>query len=90
MVESVYAEAVMAELRRELADGHPLSGVDLNLVARRPDSDDILVRFLDGSNRVAEVHLTWRHAVESPPFPGATIYDSIDAWMAACASDPAA
>jgi len=54
------SDALMSELHRELAPGHALFGVPLNAIARRLDSDDVLVSLNDGSGRVALVHLTWR------------------------------
>ena len=51
-----------AELRRELSPGHPLYGLPLRAIGRRPDRDDALFAIRDGSGRVAQVHLTWLKA----------------------------
>jgi hypothetical protein len=56
-----------AELRLELKPGHPLYGLPLSTIGRRYDQDDVLFQVLDGSGRVAEVHLTWAGDCEKPP-----------------------
>lgn len=68
-------------LRREVAPGHPLHGVPAEAVGKRDPSDDVLFRLLDGSGRVAVVHLTWtRSPPERPPWPGTLLFDSAEAW----------
>jgi len=75
------SDALMSELHRELAPGHALFGVPLNAIARRLDSDDVLVSLNDGSGRVALVHLTWRGKPETDVgFPRTAIYSSIAAF----------
>ena len=70
-----------AELARDLDPGHPLFGVAVAAVALAPDSDDVLFRLLDGSGRLAVVHLTWRKGIEALPWPFTTIYDSDVDWL---------
>ena len=71
------------ELRRELSAGHPLSGLPVRTLARRQDCDDVLFAVEDGSGRVAVVHLTWTHTPpEQPPWPGTTVFPSLEAWAA--------
>ena len=71
--------ALEAELRRELAGGHPLFGMPAIAIARRQDQDDVLFALPDG--RVAEVHLTWRGQPEPDPrWPYTTIYQSVASW----------
>ena len=49
------------ELKKELAEGHPLAGLPVEVLARRDDRDDVLVGLDSGENgRIAEVHLTCR------------------------------
>ena len=68
-------------LRREVGRGHPLYGVPAEAIGKRDGTDDVLFRLLDGSGRVAEVHLTWtRNPPERPPWPGTAIFASFDEW----------
>jgi hypothetical protein len=56
------AAGLLAELRLELPAGHDLFDLDCTVVAKRVDSDDILVGTQDG--RFAVVHLTWKASTE--------------------------
>jgi hypothetical protein len=78
-----HADASLAKLLRELSPGHPLAGLPLRAIGRRPDRDDVLFAVEDGTGRVASVHLTWRAAPESLPCPVASLYDDISAWASA-------
>ena len=71
-----------AELHRELTPQHPLCGIPAAAVARRLDRDEVLFEHLDGSGRVAEMHLTWTGAPEQPPWPMTRTFDSIAVWAA--------
>jgi hypothetical protein len=71
-----------AELRRELKPGNPLFGLPVAAVARRYDQDDVLFELLDGSGRVAQVHLTWVGESERPPWPGTKLFESLTKWAA--------
>jgi hypothetical protein len=73
--------ALEAELRRELKAGHPLFGLPVAAIGRRYDQDDVLFEILDGSGRVAEVHLTWAGEREKPPWPGTVLFDSFAEWV---------
>lgn len=56
------ATAYEWELRAEVGVGHPLFGVAVAALGKRDGSDDVLFRVLDGSERLAVVHLTWPDA----------------------------
>ena len=75
--------AFEAELRREVKPGHPLFGAPVAAIARRYDQDDVLFELLDGSCRVAEVHLTWAGDRESPPWPGTALFGNLAEWAEA-------
>jgi hypothetical protein len=79
------AESVpfLAELLRELAQGHLLYGLPLRVVGQRVGTDDIFCLVEDGSGRVADVHLTWKRCADKPPWPSANLYKSWEAWVAA-------
>ena len=79
--------AFEAELRRELKPGHPLYGVPVGASGARYDQDDVLFELLDGSGRVAEVHLTWKGERESPPWPGTALFDTFAAWAESVRQD---
>ncbi|HYH78306.1 MAG TPA: hypothetical protein VEX86_00865, partial [Longimicrobium sp.] len=72
-------------LRREVAPGHPLHGVPVEAIGKRDASDDVLFRLLDGSGRVAMVHLTWTSSPpERPPWPATALFASLEEWAADC------
>jgi hypothetical protein len=69
------------ELRKEIGDRHPLAGMDVKVVARRDDQDDILVALDNGKNgRIAEVHLTWAGKGAGSDWPRTTIFESMGEW----------
>ncbi|WP_109125445.1 hypothetical protein [Dyella sp. C11] len=77
-------ESVALTLERQLAievpPGHVLYGVQAKLLARG-NGDDALFELMDGSGRVAGVHLTWGKSTERLPFPGTTVYGSLEEWV---------
>jgi hypothetical protein len=70
-------EAMLAELAKEMTDGHPLHGYAPTVRARCQACDDVVVQLAGG--RWALVHLTWSGKAETPPWPRTTFYDSLDA-----------
>ena len=74
------------ELNRELSPGHALHGMKLAARARRQDCDDVLYEFLDGSGRLAKVHLTYRKETD-PSRPLTTVYANGGQWQQAMAAD---
>jgi len=62
----------------ELSPGHPLHGKTYSMVARRWAQDDILV-VVDGHPGCASVHLTWKQAPESLPWPQTHWHESVAA-----------
>jgi hypothetical protein len=74
------AAAYESELRAELGAGHPLFGVPVAAVGKYDGSDDVLFRLLDGSGRVAMVHLTWARHPEPPPWPVTEFLPGIQAF----------
>ena len=79
-----FAAFFEAELRRELSDGHPLFGRPVAAIGKRDGTDDVLFRLLDGTGRVAVVHLTFSNRPESPPWPGCRIFPSLEIWASDC------
>jgi hypothetical protein len=72
------------ELRRELAPGHVLHGVNVTAIARRWRRDDILFQLQDG--RFAQVHLT-RRPETNPTWPDTQIYSTLKDWQAVPVED---
>jgi hypothetical protein len=73
------------ELARELAVGHPLFGLTIRALARHDDGDDVLFSILDGTYRVAVVHLTWiSNPPDRPPWPASQFYEDLDVWVRDC------
>jgi hypothetical protein len=70
------------ELRKELAEGHPLAGLPVEVLARRDDRDDVPVGLDSGENgRIAEVRLTWSGKKEADPrWPRTATFESIAEW----------
>ena len=77
------SQSFEAEFRRELAPGHLLYNVSVAAIAKRLGDDDVVLELRDGTMRVAEVHLTWRGACESLPWPTTAIFDSLNEWAEA-------
>lgn len=78
--DALQASAMERELKRELSLGHPLFGFDVTTLARRQDCDDVLFSLLDGTGRVALVHLTWRGMPEPFPSPYTTLFENLESW----------
>jgi hypothetical protein len=57
------AQILERELARELPEGHALKQIEVRVVARRLDRDDVACELGDG--RLCVVHLTWN--VETDP-----------------------
>jgi hypothetical protein len=78
-----YPSSVGIALEREacieLAEDHPLHGLNLKAVARRDDCDDVLFQIAE-SDAVAVVHLTWSGKRERSPSPQVELYESIEAF----------
>jgi hypothetical protein len=58
------AASLLAELEREVAPGHVLHRVRVEVVAHREGTDDILCRHLDDRFRFTVIHLTWHRREE--------------------------
>jgi hypothetical protein len=78
--ESDLAEAYERELRAELGAGHPLFGVRVAAIGKHDGSDDVLFELLDGSGRVAVVHLTWAQHPEPVPWPATEFFPDMEAF----------
>lgn len=66
----------LAELRRELPEGHVLHCRKLVPVARHRGSDDVLIRTDAEDGRLWVVHLTWRRETD-PQWPSARSFRDV-------------
>lgn len=73
------ADLLERQLATELPRGHALFGVPVRAVAQRQDCDDVLFELLDGSGRVAVVHLTYSMNFD-PAWPFTTVFNGLPAW----------
>lgn len=73
-----YLRTFADQLARETGRGHELHKVPVKLIGRG-NGDDALFELLDGTGRVAQVHLVWQGR-QKPPWPGATIFASLEDW----------
>src|SRR6218665_574084 len=76
--DTVRRKAFERELAMEVQPGHALYGVSTRLMALG-DGDDCLFEILDGTGRIAEVHLVWQ-GPQTPPWPSAVIYENLEDW----------
>lgn len=74
-----FAERIAHQLAVEVPSGHIMFGVPVKLIARG-NGDDALFEILDGTGRIADVHLTWSKGRERLPWPITTIYPSFGEW----------
>jgi hypothetical protein len=71
------ADALVAELERELPEKHVLYKKPVKALARRTDCDDVLFQICDSSEQFAIVHLTWSGKRDlHPNFPWTEIFKS--------------
>lgn len=68
------------ELSKEVYPSHILYNSKLNAIAKNSSNDDVLYAFVDGTFRVADVHLSWKQKVEVFPYPISIIYCSFAKW----------
>jgi hypothetical protein len=69
----------LKQLTTEVGPGHPMYGVPAKLIARG-NGDDCLFKLLDGTERVAIVHLTWSGRRETLPWPQTQVFKDLDQW----------
>jgi len=86
-----YAEnndALASELEREASKGHQLHGVNVKVVARRRDTDDVLFALQDGTSRLAVVHLTWKVETDAA-WPRVLMFQNFSSWLEVMNNDHA-
>lgn len=71
------------QLQLEVGPDHALFGLPVRLIGRG-NGDDALFDILDGTGRVAVVHLTWAKRTEPLPWPLTTFYSNLHEWVEKC------
>jgi len=72
-------DGLARELRSELCSEHVLFGIPVVAIGGRQDCDDVLFRLLDGSDRLAIVHLTYaQHPEPNPIWPETRFFNNWD------------
>jgi hypothetical protein len=79
-VDEEEGEGLARQLRDELSPSHILRGRAFDVIARRDDSDDVLLRLDD--DEIAEMHLTWARQA-TPDFPGVLLFLDFTTWQEA-------
>ncbi len=76
--------SLQEELDKEISKAHPIYGKEPRIVARRIDTDDVLV--LLNNNKVAVVHLTYSGQVDQFPeeYPWTTIFENMETFVEEC------
>ncbi len=78
-IELESPELFEAQLTKELRSDHVLFDIPAKAIARVDGDDDYLFTLLDGSGRVAVVHLSFGDSV-GPEWPWTTLYSNIAEW----------
>jgi hypothetical protein len=78
-----FQQKFLDQLKIEVGPGHIIYGLPVRLIGRDGGSDDTLFEILDGSGRLALVHLTWAKGRERLPWPVTSIYANFEAFAAA-------
>ena len=79
-VEAGEAQGLAARLCADLAPAHILVDRAFEVIARREDADDVLLRLDDGE--IAEMHMSWAKQA-SEKFPGVLLFLDFTDWQEA-------
>jgi hypothetical protein len=71
-------KAMENEIKKEIAESHPLYGKPLNVMARREDQDEVLC---ESNAKYYVIHLTWSGKPELPSFPRFDEYESLESFV---------
>jgi len=78
-MENSTISSLMNELNIEVNEHNPLYEKDCELIARKVNNDDIIVKLKDG--KIAVVHLTWKSVQEIKGYPITRIYENqVEFW----------
>ena len=72
----------LEELHKEISENHILYGVNLDVIARREDKDEVLYQYKTNPHKYVQVHLTWKMDKEiDPRWPRTREFNSFDHWV---------
>ena len=77
------------QLELELSPGHPIYGMNADVLGAFSGSDDILLKLdseVEGA-KYAQVHLTWG-GQQLPPWPSTYLFSDLDEWLASFNPSP--
>lgn len=74
------AAKIAERLKKDLPNGHVLSGLELKAVAKRIDQDDVLFEVFGGDQPLAVVHITWKRETD-PQWPSTRFFQNWDEWI---------
>jgi hypothetical protein len=79
--------ALQHRIETEIRKAHPLFDKDAQVIGRRIDNDDVVVKLRDGKYTV--VHLVWGEipVAESPQFPSTVLFASLDDFLSVMDAD---
>ena len=81
-------DSTAKELYSELCESHPLFGIPARPIGCRQDCDDFLFELLDGTKRLARVHLTFaQHPEPDPRWPQTSIFTERDQFLQTMRAD---
>ena len=82
-VSGLERERLEAELSQEICLLHQLAAVDRKVIARRVDTDDVLIEIGPHLCECAQVHLTWSRKTEmNPEVPHTELQATLQDWVA--------
>lgn len=82
-MDNQFHETFVRQLALEISPGHEMFELPIRLIGRGL-GDDALFEILDGSGRVAVVHLTWSKPRERLPRPITVFYTGMENWIETC------
>jgi hypothetical protein len=77
-----FHDTFLNQLKTEVGPDHVMYGLPVRMIGRDGGSDDTLFEILDGSKRLALVHLTWAKGQEDPPWPRTSLFRDFEAFRA--------
>lgn len=83
-----FEEAFLRQLKVEVGPGHELYDLHVGLIGCDGASDDRLFEILDGSGRMALVHLTWSPRQQRPPYPFTVIFPDFATFAESVMGEP--
>ena len=78
--DAFFHQTFLNQLKIEVGPDHVMYGLPVRMIGRDGGSDDTLFEILDGSGRLALVHLTWKKGQEPLPWPLTAFFPNFEAF----------